>query len=589
MAEERKVIHIPEVFGDEEVQVAYREGIPGKTREVMDEMRARGEMAHMFNFCAPLNSRTYEPEPGITCMQDVPVKMRDGITIYTDIYYKTGAGPQPLLIAWSMFGKRPAEGMEDWKLMGVPPQTVSKMCKFESCDPAYWCHYGYAVANVDPRGVGNSEGNVSNFGLQDGRDGYDFIEWAAQQSWCSGKVGMFGNSGVGMTQWRIAAEQPPHLSCIAVWEGTGDMYRESFAPGGIPSPEFNEGIMGSIACNDYIEDGPRMLEEHPFIDAYWESKIPRWEKIRVPAYVCAGWCHFHLRGSMEGFRRIRSPKKWLRAHREFEWPDTYNPKNLDDLRKFYDRYLRDVRNGWELTPRVRMNVMDSYDYDLFENRTEKEFPLKRTEYKKLYLDAANKAASYEVPAGKSEIVYDPMKDIAVFEYQFEEDTEITGYMKLHLNIECRGHDNMDMFAWIKKYSADGEYVPIHCMDEAYRGVWGYMRTKRRELDPKWSTDFNPVQAHRKDEPMEQGKIYAVDMEILPTSRMWHKGEKLRIELNGYYIKTDWYEDAKMDFIVDNGDGKHVIHTGGEYDSYLQIPTIPAKYTAGEYVYRGRDW
>ena len=61
------------------------------------------------------------------------------------------------------------------------------------------------------------------FGTQDGRDGYDFIEWLAGQHWSNGKVGMFGNSGVGMVQYRIAAEQPPHLICIAPWEGAGSL------------------------------------------------------------------------------------------------------------------------------------------------------------------------------------------------------------------------------------------------------------------------------------------------------------------------------------------------------------------------------
>jgi predicted acyl esterase len=216
---------VPEVFDRETVDVIYRKGNPGKTRVEMDAARARGEMAHMFNFCAKPNPRTYEAAPGIVCEQDACIIMRDGVKIYADIYRPETDKPVPLIVSWGPFGKRPSEGMDEWKLMGVPPRTVSTMAKFESADPGYWCHYGYAVANVDPRGVGNSEGDVSNFGLQDGRDGYDFIEWAAVQKWCNGNVGMFGNSGVCMVEWRIAAEQPPHLVCIAAWEGTGDMYR----------------------------------------------------------------------------------------------------------------------------------------------------------------------------------------------------------------------------------------------------------------------------------------------------------------------------------------------------------------------------
>jgi len=59
----------------------------------------------------------------------------------------------------------------------------------------------------------------------------------------------------------------------------------------------------------------------------------------------------------------------------------------EDLRKFFDRYLRGVKNGWESTPRVRLTVLDLGGHDVV-YRPEKEFPLARTQYTKLYLDAA---------------------------------------------------------------------------------------------------------------------------------------------------------------------------------------------------------
>ena len=55
---------------------------------------------------------------------------------------------------------------------------------------------------------------------------------------------------------------------------------------------------------------------------------------------------------------------------------------------------------------------------------------------------------------------------------------------------------------------------------------------------------------------------------------------------GRFIKTEWFHDGNMNHQVDNGDGMHVIHTGGEHDSYLQIPTVPPKYQVGDYIYRG---
>ena len=567
------------------MEVLYRKGHDGMTKEQLDERRRQG-LRVMFNFCAPLNKRTYEPVPGITCHQDEECILRDGTKIYYDLYMPTNCTEKiPVIVSWSVFGKRPFEGTDDWKLMGVPPKTVSNMCKFESPDPGYWCRHGYAVANVDARGVGNNEGDVSNFGPQDGRDGADFVEHIAVKDWCNGKVGFGGNSGVAMVQWRIAAEQPPHLACIVPWEGTGDMYRESIMPGGIWSPGMNESVCMGIAANQFVEDCNGMLKDHPFMDEYWEAKVPRWHKIKCPAYVSAGWCHLHLHGSIEGFRRIRSPKKWLRIHREFEWPDAYNPYNLQELHMFYDRYLKDINNGWELMPKIRMDVMDVYDYDFQSKREEMEFPLKRTRYEKLYLDAANRTASPAPVAVPAEVEYDPETEMVTFDYKFEEDTEITGFMKLRLWVEARGHDNMDMFVWIKKLGEDGQEIPIHSMREPYRGAWGYLRAKRRELDPKLATDFQPVLAHKRDLPLSPGEIVPVDIEIWPHSRIWHKGESIRIEVEGKFWMSEWYEDPKMKFVLDNGEGKHVLHTGGEHESYLQIPVIPPKYKCGNYVYR----
>jgi predicted acyl esterase len=558
-----------EKFGNVELETLYR------------ETKKPSTTATGFSFVPPFNQRTYIAEPGIICEQDIPVTMRDGIIIYTDIYRPIGQTNIPAIISWGPFGKRPGDVPTEWQVMGVPPGTVSRMSKFEAADPGYWCHQGYAIANVDPRGVGHSQGDINMFGTQDGRDGYDYIEWLATQHWCNGKIGMFGNSGVAMVQWRIAAEQPPHLTCIAPWEGTGDLYRESIFEGGILG-FFSEGILNSLAGPGYVDDNIAMGRRYPLLNEYWEDKIPKWENIKIPVYTTACWSHIHLRGSFEGFRRIRSTKKWMRAHREFEWPDTYSNAGLEDLKRFFDRYLKDIRNGWELTPRVRLEVLDAYDCDFQTNRPEKEFPLARTQYKKLYVDAAKGALSFAPVAKESKVSYESTEGSTAFDIKLEEDTEITGYMKLHLWVEVDGHDDMDLFISIRKLDEDGKWLPITVLDNPYPGAIGRLRVSHRELDPKWSTDFQPVQAHRKEEKLKPGEIVPVDIEIYPHSRIWHKGQQLRVLVSGHYISEGWFMPLTYET---NNKGNHVIHSGGKYDSYLQIPVIPPKYQAGDYIYR----
>ena len=75
---------------------------------------------------------------------------------------------------------------------------------------------GYVFVQAYVRGRGRSGGvKADNLGLQSGRDGYDLVEWIAKQLWSDGRVGMYGGSFVGMTQWRTAAQHPPHLSTIS--------------------------------------------------------------------------------------------------------------------------------------------------------------------------------------------------------------------------------------------------------------------------------------------------------------------------------------------------------------------------------------
>ena len=128
-----------------------------------------------------LNPRTYEVSPGIICDQDVAIKMRDGTTTYADIYRpKHTTEKIPAIIAWSFYGKRPSADYEfEWQTYGVPYGSHSIYAKFEGPDPLYWCHQGYAIINYDIRGIGNSEGDCYMWSSQEGRDGYDLIEWLA--------------------------------------------------------------------------------------------------------------------------------------------------------------------------------------------------------------------------------------------------------------------------------------------------------------------------------------------------------------------------------------------------------------------------
>lgn len=71
-------------------------------------------------------------------------------------------------------------------------------------------------------------------GTAEGRDGHDAVEYLATLPWCNKHIALMGNSWLAMAQWFIAAERPPHLSCMIPLEGCSDLYRESLCRGGVP-------------------------------------------------------------------------------------------------------------------------------------------------------------------------------------------------------------------------------------------------------------------------------------------------------------------------------------------------------------------
>jgi putative CocE/NonD family hydrolase len=124
--------------------------------------------------------------------------MRDGAKLWCDVYRPADAtGPIPCLVMWSPYGKRYSSinmlPVTTWKC-GIRSEDLSGWEKFEGLDPGRWCPRGYAIASVDTRGAGQSDGFVQIMGQNMGEDGYDVIEELAKKEWCNGNIGMAGNS-----------------------------------------------------------------------------------------------------------------------------------------------------------------------------------------------------------------------------------------------------------------------------------------------------------------------------------------------------------------------------------------------------------
>ena len=434
----------------------------------------------------------------ITFERDVEVVLRDGTRMVVDIYRPAGVTtPLPAIMGWSPYGKeRPQLPAAALRSFGIDIDQLSGLQRFEGPDPAWWCARGYAVVSPDPRGSYVSDGDILQWGPQCALDGYDVIEWIARRDWSNGKVGLTGNSWLTISQWFIASSQPPSLAAIAPWEGGVDLYRADVGRGGIPDAQFANITLTSLYGRNRTEDTAAMIAKYPLMNSHWESRIANLAAVKTPAYVTASWTNsLHSPGTFFGWEGIASTAKWLRVHNSHEWPDYY--ANHADLLKFFDHYLKGADNGWTATPAVRLSVFDEGFSDIV-NRPEAAFPLARTIYKPLWLNAASGKLQDSPVASAASVAYpsDDNAGQALFTYTFGADTELTGYMKLRVWLEADGNDDMDVFVQVRKLDANGRPTvfnsPIAAnLAPTSSGPFSRHRVSHRELDPARSTAYRP--------------------------------------------------------------------------------------------------
>ncbi len=521
--------------------------------------------------------------------KDVAVTLRDGVTIYVDVLRPPGDEKVPVIVAWSPYGKSQGTAPSVTSLftmIGIDNGILSGLEKFEGPDPAYWCAHGYAICNPDPRGIAASEGDSAMFGRQEGRDCHDLIEWLAVQEWCNGKVAMSGTSYLAISQWFTAAEQPAHLAAINPCEGFSDVYRDLVMRGGMPDTGFAERLQkNSYAGNHRREDILAEVQRYPLMNDLWEDKTARFDSITVPAYVVASYSNtLHTAGTFRAWRRIRSTDKWLRIHNTQEWPDYY--ENVDDVRRFFDHYLKSADNGWQNTPRVRYSVLDLEGGDSVDQVAD-QFPPREVNSTKYYLDGHSRTLTTEAPPEAAQVAYDSENHsgLVSFAIRFDEPTTLVGYPKVRLFVATDGADDMDLFILVQKLNRLGSplqqfNVPnqgalLQDLTERgasvlrYKGSNGRLRVSARHLDEALTTDAVPAHSFDRIEKLQPGEVVDVEIDLFPIGLAFYPGEQLRLVISGHNALGAIMPGTRE--YTPHNSGKHIIHTGGDHASYLQLP------------------
>lgn len=144
-----------------------------------------------------------------------------------------------------------------------------------------------------------------------------------------------------------------------IWEGISDIYREVNAPGGIPNIPFQHFWMNMTGNGlGMTEDHAVASLEHPLFDEYWQSKVVDWSLIAVPVLAVTGWSSLglHLRGTIEAWKKMSSPNKYLIIHVSL----IFSHKSPYHLTEAYLCSLRrPVENGPSFT-RTKISTSNAY-------------------------------------------------------------------------------------------------------------------------------------------------------------------------------------------------------------------------------------
>jgi putative CocE/NonD family hydrolase len=587
-----------------------------------------------------------------TVQKDVPVAMKDGTKLATDIYLPAGDGPFPALFVRSPYNKNG-----------------------EAASAKYFSSRGYAFVAQDTRGRYGSEG-VWRFIADDTADGRDAAEWLVKQPWSNGKFGMLGTSYVGGTQHAMALAKAPGLATAIPVDAVSNMGVQSMRNAGAFELRFWNWVMlnaanGSLASRDPatkamlkemcdnrkhyllnlplrkgttpLQHAPEYEEwlieamRHGANDAFWEANniIDHPDRYKdMPVYLVGGWYDSWAGNTTANYRALSKSKKgpvylimgpWIHgqqgssAHGQVSFgKDAAIADPLAWRLAWFDRWLKGDETTFgkqaPFTAPVRIFVMGTGDCRKTEGghknhggtwRDEQEWPLARAKVTPYYFGKAGVLATAP-PAesgGSTSFLFDPKKpvptiggnissgtdlmlqgawdqrggphvwnslepmplsarnDILVFQTPpLAEDTEVTGELEAKL--------------WISSSAPDTDFtaklVDVHPASPDYPGGFdmniaeGILRCRFRD-------------SLKEEKLMEPGKTYPVTIRLYPTSNVFKKGHRIRVDLSSSSFPRFDVNPNTGEPLNDNrrwAVATNTVHHDAARPSHILLPIVP---------------
>ncbi|KAJ5505527.1 Peptidase S15/CocE/NonD C-terminal [Penicillium expansum] len=573
--------------------------------------------------------------------QNVTVRTKvAGGLIRCNVYRPKTDARVPVIVTYGPYGKDiHYEIFHPSSFAEVNPEHHSAHSAWETPDPGFWTRHGYAVVRADERGLGQSPGVLDTMSRGTSEAFFDLIEWAAEQKWSSGKVGLLATmevvSGASLhgspkvsqlsslgrgCQTTIAIAVDKVAFCLMASSNSGGIVRSSPTSTGAQDvlhvtggPDTIEGDLPKeeLAANrrDQTQDNvANRFRDEP----YYASKEYTMSDIQVPVLSVANWggiC-LHLRGNVEGWTWAGSPLKYLRFITGRHDLPFYYHAEVEVQRSFLDAFLKgEDREGWSVPGKLApvsiilrkgdVGFNDAKAEQAYLRRSENEWPIARTQYTPFFLH----------PDGRLTIDETAVKDLPVTKISypalgtlnnpqllraetepFTQETEITGHIVAHLNVSVTPYpdseiipSDIDLFLTLRHISPAGQEVfYTGTAGDPVPLTKGWLRVSLRKTDPNhhkhraWLPHRNYVSTDV--EPVIVGDVYTVDVEIWPTNVVVERGGKIVLEVASGDTQGCgvFQHDSPIDRSKEKFHGLNHIHFGPQFQNYVSLPIIPPK-------------
>jgi putative CocE/NonD family hydrolase len=514
-------------------------------------------------------------------LKEVWIPMPDGVRLAADLYLPTGAEPGekfPVLLEYLPYRKNESRS---------------------SCHAlfSYFVRRGYAVARVDIRGTGASEGVLvaHEYTEQEQLDGEEVIAWLAAQPFSTGSVGMFGISWGGFNSIHMAMRRPPALKAIIAVEATDDLFEDDvhYMDGGmhLDSYEMIMDVANIVpAAPDYEIDAAyfeNRFDVEPWLLLYkrqqrdgpfWNraSLNSNYESIEIPTFVIGGWYDGYRDSVPRMLEHLKAPVKGMMGPWNHTYPNWAAPPPAMEWRheavRWFDHWLKGLDTGIMDEPRFAVYVRDWHppgappEFIPGAWRWEEGWPIERIAPRELSLQPDHRLAEGTPPERAHRLRYTPTvgreaggsvqwwgdwtpdqrpTDAFSLVYETEplaEEIEILGFPHARLNVSADA-PQAHWFARLSDVAPDGRVTLV-----AGAGFNGAHRDSAEQ--PK---------------PLVPDRVYPLDIEMHFTSWRFPKGHRIRLAVNNSQWPMIWPTPHPM---------TTTLHLGGGDPSRLILPVVP---------------